>query len=219
MDAPVDLGAVKGARKAIKSALRTDPGLGPRTGAFMAGELTEGPMADDTVTRIRSDLVKRAGEVRDKLNAQATGPWRVTQKAVLEEALSVGLDAIERRPPASPPALAAPTPKPKAAKPAPADPPAAPKAAPARAKRSSREKPAGSLGGQRLRAWRDARGLTQGAAAPRFEARQIQVSRWETAPWDGPKDKPTAKWRDVLASETGIDPDAWDQPPPNGEEG
>ena len=215
------MGAVKGARDAIENALRTDPGLGDRTAAFMAGELTEGPMTEDKVLRIRADLVDRAGEVRDKLNAQATGPWRVTQKAVLEEALSIGLDTIERRPPAPPPSLgAAPTtPKPKAAKPAPAAPTPAPKAAPARAKRSSREKPAGSLGGQRLRAWRDARGLTQGAAAPRFEARQIQVSRWETAPWDGPKDKPTAKWRDVLASETGIDPDAWDQPPPNGEEG
>lgn len=175
-------------------------------------------MSDDTYNlalRMPKALIDRldalVDTVRDSLDMKALVLQpKVTRSTVARLALLRGVEMLEGGKGAVPAA-----PKPKAARTAPAAPKPAPKAAPARAKRSSREKPAGSMGGQRLRAWRDGQGLTQGGAADRFEAKQLQVSRWETAPWDGNKGKPTAKWRDVLARETGIDPDAWGQPAPN----
>jgi len=188
MEAPVDLVAVRGARETIRATLQAHPELGARTGAFFAGELQEGPMAEDKMTRIRADLVERAGEVRDKLNEEATAPWRVTQKAILEDAIRIGLDAIERRPPAEPPALT-PAPKPaakptapkaprKTPEPDPDDPASALLRAYGGRKPSRRSKPA-TRAGRLLRQWREGNGLSQVQAAARIGKTQVQWGRYE----------------------------------------
>ena len=163
-------------------------------------------MADDKMTRIRADLVERAGEVRDKLNEEATGPWRVTQKAILEDAIRIGLDAIEQRPPVEPPALdsgkqhgsvaeVAPVASPPVKAPSPSPPvtsepdDAAPASAYVRAYRrpSKRSKPA-TRAGRLLRQWREGSGLTQAQAAERVGKSQPTWGRFERGDLTPPAD-------------------------------
>lgn len=228
MKAPVDLVAVRGARETIKATLQAHPEIGARTGAFFAGELQEKPMADDKMTRIRADLVDRAGEVRDKLNEAATGPWRVTQKAILEDAIRIGLDAIEQRPPVEPPALAedrnavrhvvfpipaepvAPAPR-KASKPAEPDDTEPASAFLREYRKPSRMTKPATVGGALLRKWRQGEGMNQKEAAELVGIAQPSYSALETG-----KRPPTKPQAAKLATLTGIDPAAWTAPA-NGE--
>jgi len=205
MDVPVDLGAVRGARATIAATLQAHPEIGERTRAFLAGELEEGPMAEDKVTRIRADLVERAGEVRDKLNERTAGPWRVTQKAVLEEAIRIGLDALEMRPPAPPPALSA-----EAPTSAPAPPAALPRSRPRSAAPMT---PPATVGGVKLRDWRDAERVSQTAVAEQLGIGQSSLSAIEVG-----KRAPTAEQAELLRELTGIAPEDWTTPNPEAEE-
>ena len=197
MDVPVDMGAVRGARATITATLQAHPEIVARTRAFLAGELEEGPMAEDKVTRIRADLVERAGEVRDKLNESTAGPWRVTQKAVLEEAIRIGLDVLEQRPPAPPPALSA------------AAPVAPPAALPRSRPRTATTTPPATVGGVKLRAWRDEERVSQGAVAEQLGIGQSSLSAIEVG-----KRAPTAEQAELLRALAGIDPDDWTTPNP-----